>query len=58
MDRPDAGLDDEVRAFYEYHAALVEPWDGPAALLASDGRQLVAALDRNGLRPLRYERHP
>ncbi len=45
-----------MRAFYEYHAALVEPWDGPAALLASDGRQLVAALDRNGLRPLRYER--
>ncbi|MFI5050401.1 MAG: glutamate synthase large subunit [Gaiellales bacterium] len=53
---PTPGLDDEVRAFYEYHAALVEPWDGPAALLASDGRQLVAALDRNGLRPLRYER--
>ena len=53
---PTPGLDDEVRAFYEYHAALVEPWDGPAALLASDGRQVVAALDRNGLRPLRYER--
>src|SRR6476659_2392899 len=53
---PTPGMDDEVRAFYEYHAALVEPWDGPAALLASDGRQLVAALDRNGLRPLRYER--
>ena len=53
---PTPGLNDEVRAFYEYHAALVEPWDGPAALLASDGRQLVAALDRNGLRPLRYER--
>ena len=34
---PTPGLDDEVRAFYEYHAALVEPWDGPAALLASDG---------------------
>jgi glutamate synthase domain-containing protein 2/glutamate synthase domain-containing protein 1/glutamate synthase domain-containing protein 3 len=53
---PTLAMDDEVRAFYEYHAALVEPWDGPAALVASDGRLLVAALDRNGLRPLRYER--
>ena len=48
---PTPELDDDVRAFYEYHAALIEPWDGPAALIASDGRQVVAALDRNGLRP-------
>ena len=39
LDRPDAELPDEVRAFYEYHATLVEPWDGPAALVASDGAQ-------------------
>lgn len=43
-----------VRAFYEYHAGLNEPWDGPAALCFTDGRILGAALDRNGLRPLRY----
>jgi len=44
----------ERRAFYEYHAALVEPWDGPAALLFTDGRYVGATLDRNGLRPLKY----
>jgi len=44
----------EVGAFYEYHAALMAPWDGPAALVFSDGRIAAAALDRNGLRPLRY----
>lgn len=42
------------RAFYEYHAALMEPWDGPAALCFTDGRQVGATLDRNGLRPARY----
>ena len=47
-------MDDERRAFYEYHAALMEPWDGPAAVAFSDGRQIGATLDRNGLRPARY----
>lgn len=47
-------LDESVRGFYEYHNALMEPWDGPAALAFSDGRYAVAALDRNGLRPQRY----
>ena len=44
----------ERRAFYEYHAALMEPWDGPAAVTFTDGRQIGATLDRNGLRPARY----
>ena len=47
-------MDAERRAFYEYHAALMEPWDGPAALAFTDGRQIGATLDRNGLRPARY----
>ncbi|MFG1421857.1 glutamate synthase large subunit [Roseixanthobacter liquoris] len=47
-------MDEERRAFYEYHAALMEPWDGPAAIVATDGRQIIATLDRNGLRPARY----
>ncbi|MGN6284485.1 MAG: glutamate synthase large subunit [Afipia sp.] len=47
-------MDEERRAFYEYHAALMEPWDGPAALAFTDGRQIGATLDRNGLRPARY----
>ncbi|WP_440589604.1 glutamate synthase large subunit [Pelagibacterium mangrovi] len=47
-------MDEERRAFYEYHAALMEPWDGPAAMSMSDGRYVVATLDRNGLRPARY----
>jgi glutamate synthase domain-containing protein 2/glutamate synthase domain-containing protein 1/glutamate synthase domain-containing protein 3 len=47
-------LDSEKRAWYEYHAGLTEPWDGPAALTFSDGRFVGAALDRNGLRPARY----
>ncbi|MCH7936291.1 MAG: glutamate synthase large subunit [Proteobacteria bacterium] len=47
-------MDDERRAFYEYHAALMEPWDGPAAIAFTDGRQIGATLDRNGLRPARY----
>ncbi len=53
---PTLDLDDDVRAFHEYHASLVEPWDGPAAILASDGIRVVATLDRNGLRPCRYSR--
>ena len=44
----------ELRAFYEYHAALMEPWDGPAAVAFTDGRQIGATLDRNGLRPARF----
>ncbi|MCU7891615.1 MAG: glutamate synthase large subunit [Candidatus Thiodiazotropha sp. (ex Ustalcina ferruginea)] len=47
-------MDKERRAFYEYHAALMEPWDGPAAVAFTDGRQIGATLDRNGLRPARY----
>ena len=44
----------DTQAFYEYHAALMEPWDGPAAVAFTDGRQIGATLDRNGLRPARY----
>ena len=47
-------LDPEVRGFYRYHSGLVEPWDGPAGLIFTDGLGVGAALDRNGLRPLRY----
>jgi len=47
-------MDAERRAFYEYHAALMEPWDGPAAVAFTDGRMIGATLDRNGLRPARY----
>ncbi|MDC0744601.1 glutamate synthase large subunit [Polyangium mundeleinium] len=47
-------MDERRRAFYEYHAALMEPWDGPAAIAFTDGRQIGATLDRNGLRPARY----
>ncbi len=47
-------LDPEHRAFYEYHAFLTEPWDGPAAIAASDGLTVIAGLDRNGLRPARW----
>ncbi|MGE0500462.1 MAG: glutamate synthase large subunit [Rhizobiaceae bacterium] len=47
-------MDAERKAFYEYHAALMEPWDGPAAVAFTDGRQIGATLDRNGLRPARY----
>src|SRR5579871_4434906 len=47
-------MDDDRRAFYEYNAALMEPWDGPAAIAFTDGRQIGATLDRNGLRPARY----
>ncbi|CAA7616980.1 glutamate synthase, large subunit [Candidatus Terasakiella magnetica] len=47
-------MDEKRKAFYEYHAALMEPWDGPAAVCFTDGRQIGATLDRNGLRPARY----
>ncbi|BCH23058.1 glutamate synthase large subunit [Mesorhizobium sp. L-8-3] len=47
-------MDADRKAFYEYHAALMEPWDGPAAVVFTDGRQIGATLDRNGLRPARY----
>ena len=47
-------MDENRKAFYEYYAALMEPWDGPAAVAFSDGRQIGATLDRNGLRPARY----
>jgi glutamate synthase (NADPH/NADH) large chain len=47
-------MDEDRRAFYEYHAALMEPWDGPAAVAFTNGRQIGATLDRNGLRPARY----
>ncbi len=47
---------DDIRAFFQYHACLNEPWDGPAAILYADGRFVGAHLDRNGLRPLRYQR--
>ncbi|MDE2365162.1 MAG: glutamate synthase subunit alpha, partial [Hyphomicrobiales bacterium] len=47
-------MDEGRRSFYEYHAAMMEPWDGPAAVAFTDGRQIGATLDRNGLRPARY----
>jgi glutamate synthase (NADPH/NADH) large chain/glutamate synthase (ferredoxin) len=47
-------MNEERRAFYEYHACSMEPWDGPAAVAFTDGRQIGAVLDRNGLRPARY----
>ena len=47
-------MDQQRRSFYEYHAALMEPWDGPASIAFTDGRQIGATLDRNGLRPARY----
>jgi len=47
-------MDPARRAFYEYHAPMMEPWDGPAAVAFTDGRQIGATLDRNGLRPARY----
>src|ERR671932_1196569 len=48
-------MDPARRAFYEYHACLMEPWDGPAALAFTDGHVVAGALDRNGLRPARYK---
>ncbi len=49
-----ADLDPSLRAFYEYHAFLTEPWDGPAAIAATNGTALIAGMDRNGLRPARW----
>ncbi len=49
-----ATLDPKIKGFFEYHATMMEPWDGPANIVACDGRQVVAILDRNGLRPARY----
>jgi glutamate synthase (NADPH/NADH) large chain/glutamate synthase (ferredoxin) len=53
--RPDKELSPELRAFYEYHRCLNEPWDGPACLVFTDGLTVGACLDRNGLRPSRYK---
>jgi len=50
----DPAMEPDKRAFYEYHASLMEPWDGPAAVAFTDGRMIGATLDRNGLRPARY----
>jgi len=50
-------MDERRRAFYEYHAAMMEPWDGPAAIVFTDGRQIGATLDRNGLRPVALLHH-
>ena len=50
----DTTMSPDKRAFYEYHASLMEPWDGPAAVAFTDGRVVGATLDRNGLRPARY----
>ncbi len=50
----DADMDDEKKAFYQYHSSLMEPWDGPASIAFTDGRAIGAVLDRNGLRPSRY----
>ncbi|WP_129728600.1 glutamate synthase large subunit [Ectobacillus funiculus] len=50
----DVTMDDEKKAFYEFHSCLMEPWDGPAAVVFTDGKQIGACLDRNGLRPARY----
>lgn len=51
---PDIQMSADKRAFYEYHSILMEPWDGPAAMVFTDGRYVGATLDRNGLRPARY----
>ena len=51
----DAEMDDRRRAWYDFHASLVEPWDGPALVCATDGDRIAAVLDRNGLRPCRYD---
>ena len=50
----DDTMPEDIKAFYEYHASLMEPWDGPAAVAFTDGRMIGAKLDRNGLRPGRY----
>ena len=50
-----SGLSRPLKGFFEYHATMMEPWDGPANMVSCDGVQIVAALDRNGLRPARYQ---
>lgn len=50
----DTGMNKELRDFYKYHACFMEPWDGPAAIAFTDGKNIGAVLDRNGLRPARY----
>lgn len=52
--RYDHTMQDDLKAFYEYHEGLIEPWDGPTAIIYTDGKQIGAASDRNGLRPARY----
>ncbi len=52
--RTSLDTDDDIKAFYEYHHLIAEPWDGPAALAFTDGRYAACCLDRNGLRPMRY----
>ena len=47
-------MDRKRRSFYEFHASIMEPWDGPAAIAFTDGKKIGATLDRNGLRPARY----
>ena len=47
-------MNPDKKAFYEYHASLMEPWDGPASIAFTDGKKIGAVLDRNGLRPSRY----
>ncbi|MEX2255384.1 MAG: glutamate synthase-related protein, partial [Acidimicrobiia bacterium] len=49
-------LDPDVRDYFRFHASITEPWDGPAALIFTDGRRVGASLDRNGLRPMRWQR--
>lgn len=53
----DRHMDKKIRDFYKHHAVMMEPWDGPAAIVFSDGRFVGASLDRNGLRPARYKLH-
>ncbi|MFB6109235.1 MAG: glutamate synthase large subunit [Haloplanus sp.] len=53
--RGDDAMSEDRKDFYDYHASLVEPWDGPALVVGTDGDQIAAALDRNGLRPCRYD---
>ena len=50
----DKNMAEDKKAFYEYHSALMEPWDGPASIVFTDGKYIGAVLDRNGLRPSRF----
>ena len=53
--RSDEKMDPDLKAYYEYHRCFIEPWDGPAGLIFSNGIVVAACLDRNGLRPARYK---